>query len=80
MVYWTPGFKEVYQDMWFMGDLVSRKYSRICGLWDTWFQGIPGYWVYGRPGFKVNQNMCFMGNLVFKVYQNIGFMEDLVSK
>ena len=41
MVYGKPGFK-VYQDMWFKRNLVSR-YTRIYGLREFWFQGIPGY-------------------------------------
>ena len=65
VVYGTPGFKEVFQDMWFMGHLVSR-HTRILGLWETWFQSsIPGYVVYGTTGFKVvYQDMWFMGQLV----------------
>ena len=46
-----------------MENLVSR-YTRICGLRETWFQGIPGYMVYGTPGFKVLQDIWFMGDLV----------------
>ena len=56
---WDTWFQIVYQDMWFMEHLASR-YARICGLWETLFPGIPGYWVYGRAGCKVFQDMWFM--------------------
>ena len=57
-----------------MGVLVSRCY-RIYSLWNTWFKGVTGYMVYGTPGFKVLQDIWFMGHLVSRCYRIYGLWD-----